>query len=122
VAILKGCLTEKFSQKARHYEEDAKIENGSPDFHRQVDTQGSIFAKGEALSARAVASPYWKRLPAYAYENSPQSRIHGINLQARDEIEGHCCRIFLDPIGKDAHRSTRRHVPLGETTSQARQC
>jgi hypothetical protein len=40
----------------------------------------------------------------------------------RHEIEGHCCRVFLDPAGKDPHRSTRRDVPLGETTPQARQC
>jgi len=35
---------------ARRYEEDARIENGSPDLHRQVDTQGFVFAKTEALS------------------------------------------------------------------------
>jgi hypothetical protein len=36
--------------------------------------------------------------------------------------EGHRCRVFLDPTGKDTHRSTRRYVPLGETTWPARQC
>jgi len=35
--------------------------------------------KRETSSARAVASPYRKGLPA-AYENSPQSRIHRTNL------------------------------------------
>jgi hypothetical protein len=93
-----------------------------PDLHRQVDTQDFVFAEGEALSTRAVAPPPRKRLPAYAYQNSSQSRIHRINRQARDEIEGHCCRVFLDPTGKDTHHSTQRYVPLGETTPQGREC
>ena len=121
-ANLKGCLTQNFSQEARHYEEDARIENGSPDLPRQVDTEGSVFAEREALSARAVASPYRKLLPAYAYQNSSRSRIHRINRQARDRIEGHCCRGFLDPTGKDTYRSTRRYVQLVETTPQVREC
>ena len=118
----KGCLTEKLSQEARHHEEDASIENGPPDLHRQVDTQGSVFAESEGLSTRAVTPPSRKRLPANAYQNPSQSRIHRINHQARDEIEGHCCRVLLDPTGKDTHRSPGRYVSLGETTPQAGQC
>jgi hypothetical protein len=49
-------------------------------------------------------------------------RIGRINHQTRDEIEVHRCRVFLDPPGEDAHRSTHRYVPLGETTWPARQC
>ena len=33
-----------------------------------------------------------------------------------------CGRVFLDPTGKDTHRSARRYVPLGETILQERQC
>ena len=33
-----------------------------------------------------------------------------------------CCRRFLDPAGKDTYRSTRRNVPLVETTPQVREC
>jgi hypothetical protein len=56
---------------------------GHPDFHRQVDTKDFVFAEGEALSTRAVAPPYQKRLPANADQNSSQSRIHRINRTAR---------------------------------------
>jgi hypothetical protein len=43
-AAAKGCLTGKISREAQHYvcEENARIENHSSDFHRQVDTQGFI--------------------------------------------------------------------------------
>jgi hypothetical protein len=111
-----------FSQEAGRYENAARIENGGPDFHRQVDTQGFVFAEREALSARAVAPPTRKRLPTDAYQNSSQSRIDRINRQARDEVEGHCGRVFLDPTGKDARRSTQRYVPLGKTIPQERDC
>jgi hypothetical protein len=120
VANSKGCLTETLSQEVRHHERNARIENSSHAIHRQVDTQDFVFAEGTALSARAVAAPPWKRLAAYAYQNSSQSRIHRINRQARDEIEGHCSRVFLDQTGKDNHNSAQRNVPLGETTPQAR--
>jgi hypothetical protein len=63
----KGFLTEKLSQEARQYERDARIENGFPGLHRQVDTQGLVFVKTETISTRAVASPYWNRLAAHAY-------------------------------------------------------
>lgn len=33
-------------------------------------------------------------------------------------MERYCGGVFLDPTGKDTHRSTERYVPLGETTSQ----
>ena len=101
-------------------EDDATIENGPADLHRQVDTQDFVFIKTEVLSTRAVAPPSRERLAAYAYENPAQSRIHGINRPARDEIEDPCCRVFLDPIRKDIRHSTRRYVPLGETPRQAR--
>jgi hypothetical protein len=110
------------SQEAGRYENDARIENGGPDFHWQVDTQGFVFAEREALSARAVAPPTRKRFAADAYQNSSQSRIHRINRQARDEIEGHCGGVFLDATGKDTHCSTQRHVPLGKATPQGRDC
>ena len=109
----------KFLQETEHYEGCAKLKNGPRDLHRQVDNQGFVFAEREALSTRAVAPPRRKRLPADAYENSSQSRI---NRQARDEVEGHCGRVFLDATGKDTHRSTQRYVPLGKTIPQGRDC
>jgi hypothetical protein len=98
-------LTAKFSQEAPGHEDRARIQNG-PSFHWQVDTEGFIFAENKTLPARTVAPPTWKRLATNAHENSSQSRIDGINREARDESEGHCGRVFLDPIGKDDHRST----------------
>jgi hypothetical protein len=48
--------TEKLSPEAGH-DDSAKIENGAPDLHREVDTQDLVFAEVEALSTRAVAPP-----------------------------------------------------------------
>src|SRR5215472_5968111 len=116
-----GQFDRTFSWEAGRYEDDARIENDRRAFHRQVDTQDLVFAETEAVSARAVATPARKRLPAYAHQNSSQSRIQRIDRQARNEIEGHCCRVFLDQTGKDHHRSTPRHVPLGTTLPQGRE-
>jgi hypothetical protein len=118
----KGYPIVKFLQETGHYEGSARIKNGPRDLHRQVDSQGFVFAEREALSTGAVAPPRRKRLPADAYENPSQSRIHRINRQARDEVEGHCGRVFLDATGKDTHRSTQRYVPLGKTIPQRRDC
>jgi HxlR-like helix-turn-helix len=52
---LKGCPTEKASREARRHEDNTRIEDGSPDLHRQMDTQDFVFAEGAALSTRAVA-------------------------------------------------------------------
>jgi HxlR-like helix-turn-helix len=43
-------------------------------------------------------------------------------IARRDEVEGHCGRVFLDATGKDTHRSTQRYVPLGKTIPQGRDC
>jgi hypothetical protein len=59
-------LIAKFSPAAGNYEEDATIENGFPDLHRQVDTEGFVFAKKETLSAWAFAPPY-RKLAGNAY-------------------------------------------------------
>jgi hypothetical protein len=37
---------------------------------------------------------------AHADQNSPQSRIRRFNRQARDTIEGHYCRVFVDQTGR----------------------
>jgi hypothetical protein len=113
-----GRPTEKFPREAERYEVRAAIENGDADLHRPVDTKSFVFAEREALSTRAATPPPRKRLTAHAYQNSAQSRIHRINLQARVENEGPYCRVFLDPSGQDDHRSTPGYVPLGETTPQ----
>jgi hypothetical protein len=110
----KGHPIVNFLQETGHYEDSARIKNGPRDLHRQVDTKGFAFAEREALSTRAVAPPRRKRLPADAYENSSQSRIHRTNRQARDEVAGHCGRVFFDATGKDTHRSTQRYVLLGK--------
>ncbi len=60
--------------------------------------------------------------PKVLFSHSSQSRIDRINHQARYESEGHCCRVLLDPAGKDNHHSTQGHVPLGKTTRQGREC
>ena len=110
-----------FSQEARSHEDDERIENGSPDFHRQVDAQGFVFAEREALPTRAVAPATRKRLAADAYKNSSQSRIDRTNRQARDGSEDHCRRVFVNPTRKDTRHSAQRYVPLGETKPQASQ-
>jgi hypothetical protein len=121
-ASSRGYFGQKLSQEARNYEEDPRIEDGLADLHRQVDTQDFVLAKGEALSARAVAPPPRNCLTAYAYKKSSQSRIYRTNRQASEEIEGDRGRILLDPTGEDNHRSTRRNVPLGKTIPQERDC
>jgi len=116
------CLTEQLSQVAERHEDKVRIENGGFDLHRQVDTEGFVFAEREALSPRAVAPPYRKRLPANVDQNSSQSRIHRINHPACDGNEGHRRRVFPDATGKDAHRSAERNAPLVETPRQKGEC
>jgi hypothetical protein len=119
---LKGCPTEKASPEARRHEDIMRIENGSPDLHRQVDTQDFVFAEGTALPTREVAPSPRECLPAHAHQDASQSRIHGINRPACDQIEAHRCRVFADPTGKDTHRSVERNVPLVEATRQTGEC
>ena len=109
-------------RRRQHYEYDARIENAIPDFYRQMDPQGLVFAEGETSSTRGVAQTPRKRLPTDAYQNSSQPRIHRIDREARDEIEGHRGRVFLDTTGKDDHRSTPRYVPLGKTIPPGYEC
>ena len=71
-----------------------------------IDIQGTVHVPIE-LKLRPVSTQ--KR-------NLRNLESTGLITQARDQIEGHCCRVFLDPTGKDAHHSPRRYVPLGETT------
>jgi hypothetical protein len=108
--------------EATHYEENAGIERFTADLYRQVDTQDFVFSKREAPSTWGVAAPARKRLAAHAYQISSQSRIHRARPKARDEFEDDCCRVFLDPTGKNNHRPARRYVPLGETIPQGGEC
>jgi hypothetical protein len=80
-----------------------------------------LFSLKEISSSWGVAPPVRKRLAAHADQNSPQSRIRRFNRQACDAIESHCCRVLVDAPGKDNHRSTGRHVPLGKTLPQERE-
>jgi hypothetical protein len=75
-------------QEARHHEENGRSEDGLADLYRHVDTQDFVFAEKAPSSTRGVAPPRRKRLAAHAYQNSSQPRIHRINRQAGDEIEG----------------------------------
>jgi hypothetical protein len=95
-----------FVEEAHSYEGKPGIENGATNLHRQMDAQDLIFAERETLSARAVAASPGKSLPEDADSNSTESRIHRVNRQACDEIEGHCRRIFPNSAGKDADYST----------------
>jgi len=113
-------LSPEVSQEAWSYEHDATIESRRADLHRQVDTQDFVFAERKILSTRTVASSPGNGLAAHAYQNSSQSRSHRINRQARNEIEGHCRRVFLDPTRNDNHHSTPRYVPLGKSIPQGR--
>jgi hypothetical protein len=112
--------TEKVSQEAEH-EDSRKIEKGTPDLHRDVDAQDFVFATTEALSTRAVAPPPGKHFATDAYQNSSQSRIHGINRSAHHAIEHRRRRVFSDPTRNDHHGPARRYVPVGETPRQARE-
>jgi len=104
------------------YEHGARVENALPDLYRQMDPQGFVFAERQAASTRRVAPQHRKRLPADAYQNSSQSRNRGTNCPPCERIEGHRCRVFLDPAGKVDHRSTRSYVPLGKTVLQGGDC
>jgi hypothetical protein len=111
--------TEKVSREAEH-EDSRKIEK-TPDLHRDVDAQDFVFATTEALSTWAVAPPPGKHFATDAYQNSSQSRIHGINRSAHHAIEHRRRRVFPDPTRNDHHRPARRYVPVGETPRQARE-
>ena len=113
--------TEKLSREARSHEDVARIENGSVDLYREVDTQDFVFFETEALSTRAVAPPPGKHFATDAYQNSSQSRIHGINRSADHAIEHRRRRVFPDPTRNNHHRPARRYVPVGETARQARE-
>ena len=52
----KGNFAETFSQKEERHEYDTRIKNGLVHLHRQMDTQGFVFARRKSLSARAVAA------------------------------------------------------------------
>jgi len=96
---LKDGLTTKSSREAERHEGRTRIETDADDLHRQVDTEDFVFTERQTVSARAVAPPSRKRLSADADANPSQSGIHRIDRTARDEIEGHRCREFLDPPG-----------------------
>jgi hypothetical protein len=81
-----------------------------------------VFTEQKALSTRAVAPPPRKGLPADPFENSSQSRIHRTDRQAREGIKTHCRRVFVNPTSKDTRHSVQRHVPLGKTIPQGRDC
>jgi hypothetical protein len=110
-----------FAEAERH-EDSARNENGGFDLHRQVDTEGFVFAEREALSTRTVAATRRKHLPANADPNSSESRIHRTNRPARDGNEAGRCRVFPDGTRKDTGRSAQRNVPLVETTWQKGAC
>jgi hypothetical protein len=112
--------TEKVSREAEH-EDSRKIEKGTPDGHREVDAQDFVLATMEALSTRAVAPPPGKHFATNAYQNSSQSRVHGINHSADHPIEHRRRRVFPDPTRNNHHRPARRHVLVGETLRQARE-
>src|SRR5580704_7722300 len=76
--------------------------------NRERRFRGEVFAGG-AEAFRSESSP-----------NPSQSRIRRIDRNARDEIEGHRCRVFPDPTRNDTHCSTQGYVPLGKTVPQAR--
>src|SRR5215467_4963337 len=107
-----------FSNQAGNYENNTGIENDEADFHWQMDAKGFVFASGKTLSTHGVAPSSPRGLPAGAYQKSSQSRIRRLSRPDCDGIESHCCRVFVDSTGKDHHRSTRRHVRLGQTIPQ----
>jgi hypothetical protein len=92
------------------------------DLHRQVDAKGFVFASREAASTWGVAPSSPRGLTADAFQNSTQSRIFRIDCQELDHFKASCCRIFIDPIGKDNHRSASRHVPLGQALPHGYYC
>ena len=98
------------NERSRTKHEDAG--NALNDFHRKMDPKDLVLAEREASSIRGVAPRPRERLPAHAHQNSSQSRIDGIDRQAGDEIEGYCCRVFVDSTGEDNDCATQRYVPL----------
>ena len=117
-----GNFAETFSQKEERHEYDTTIKNGLVHLHREMDTEDLVFAKRQALSTRRVAAPPRKCLSANADQNPSRSRIRGFNRPACDAVEGHHGRILVDRTGKDDHRATQRHVPLGKTIPSGGEC
>jgi DNA-binding HxlR family transcriptional regulator len=62
-----------------------------------------------------------KRVAAHADQNSPQSRIRGLIARRVTQSKAMTVEYSLTKIGKDDHRSTQRHVPLGETLQPQRE-
>lgn len=110
----KDYLAQTFSQKAEWHEHDTRITNGFVHLHRQMDPKGFVFAEKPASPPWPVAPSTREGVAAHADQNSAQSRIRGLNLPARDAVEGHHGRVFLNQTGKNNHRSTHRHVPMGK--------
>jgi hypothetical protein len=83
---LQGCPTEKASREARCHEDNTRIEDGSPDLHRQVDTRDFVFAQGTALPTRAVAPAPRECLPANAYPDASQIQRAVSEVDALDGL------------------------------------
>ena len=77
----------------------------------------SLRDKSIAMGSCAASSGACQRTLTRTLRN-----LESAGLIARhDAIEGHHGRIFIDQTGKDNHRSTRRHLPLGEAIPQGRE-
>ena len=110
--------TEILSREAGH-EDGAKIENGAPDLHSEVDTQDFVFAETKALPARAVARHLGSISQRMLTRTLRNLQSTGLIARRIDEIEHPRCRVFFDSTRNDHHRPARRYVPLGETPRQA---
>jgi hypothetical protein len=97
---IRGYFAETFSRKEERHEYDTRIKNGLVHLHRQMDTQGFVFAKRQALSPWAVAPPARKRVAAHADQNSPQSRIRRFNRQAMTLSKAITVEYSLTKLGR----------------------
>src|SRR6266851_1914803 len=61
---IRRVISLRVSQKARHYEHDARIENAIPDLYRQMDTQDFVFAERATSATRGVAPAHRNCLAA----------------------------------------------------------
>ena len=114
---LEGLPTEKLLREAGH-EDGAKIENGAPNLHREVDTQDLFSLKRRPYrhgQLRRHLGSISQRMLTRTLRNLEST---GLISSAHHEIEHRRCRVLLHPTRNDHHRPARRYVPLARRHSR----
>ena len=76
-----------FVEEAQSYEGKPGMEDGATDLHRQVDSEDFVFAERRSLVDTGSCCVTWEESPRGCSLELCAISIHGLNRQARDEIE-----------------------------------